>query len=94
VRGIQDLQLRSACRTSAPFFLEVRHARTVTRAASPGVRAKVSHGYVDRSILSYPPLRFIEHALSRSTPLYAGELFGGTTTSASGEATPGLIASS
>jgi hypothetical protein len=42
------------------------------------VRAKVSRGYVDRSMLSHPLLRFIEHALSRSTPLYADELFGGT----------------
>jgi hypothetical protein len=43
-------------------------------------------------MLSYPLLRFIEHALSRSTPLYADELFGGA--GASGEAAPGLIASS
>jgi hypothetical protein len=94
VRGIQDqdLQLRSACRTSAPFFSKVRHARTITRAALHGVRAKVSNGYVDRLMLSYPLLRFIEHALSQSTPLYADELFGGT--GASGEATPGLISSS
>jgi hypothetical protein len=42
-------------------------------------------------MLSYPLLRFIEHALSRSTPLYADELFGGT--GASGEAAPCLIAS-
>jgi hypothetical protein len=86
------LQLRSACRTSAPFFLEVRHARTITRATLPGIRAKVLRGYVDRSMHSYPLLRFIKHALSRSTPLYADELFGGT--GASGEAAPGLIASS
>jgi hypothetical protein len=38
-------------------------------------RSKVSRGYVDRSMLSYPLLRFIEHAHSRGTPLYAVELY-------------------
>jgi hypothetical protein len=43
-------------------------------------------------MLSHPLLRFIEHALSRSTTLYPDELFGGT--GESGVAAPGLIASS
>jgi hypothetical protein len=79
VRGIslvQSIRLMSF-RCAARIARTLHEARASAWAERPGERVSSARGYVDRSIPPYPLQRFIEHALTAGTRLYAVELFGG-----------------